>query len=348
VRGLDRDAEEPGHVPELIGLQVRIAVADDGQRVERIGIGELGRLVEGRGQEAEIEADVVADQRRGAGELQEAQDRVTWRGCPGDLVVRDAVHLGAEDGAAGIDERGEAIDDLAVADADGADLDEIRHLGVTAGRLRVHDHELRATLGGAVDEVEDRIRAGLEVADQLGLARGRAQLVLDVDERLERPVAEQDCVGHDVLGDDRSPGLAHHDRVSRAGDHEIDIRAGQILNSGIDHELAVDATDSDCADGAHERDLADSQGAGSGEGAEHVHLVLLIRGEDGDDDLDVVLVPLGEERPDRAVGQPVGKDGLLGRTRLALDEAARDLARGVHALFELDREREEVQPGPRV
>ena len=34
--------------------------------------------------------------------------------------------------------------------------------------------------------------------------------------------------------------------------------------------------------------------------------------------------------------------------RLALDEAARDLARGVHALLEFDRQREEVEPGPRV
>ena len=33
---------------------------------------------------------------------------------------------------------------------------------------------------------------------------------------------------------------------------------------------------------------------------------------------------------------------------LALDEAAGDLARGVHALLEVDRQREEVQPGARL
>ena len=38
----------------------------------------------------------------------------------------------------------------------------------------------------------------------------------------------------------------------------------------------------------------------------------------------------------------------LGRARLALDEAARNLAGGVHALFELDREREEVEARTRV
>ena len=71
----------------------------------------------------------------------------------------------------------------------------------------------------------------------------------------------------------------------------------------------------------------------------------LVGRQDRQDDLDVVLVALGEERPDRPVGQARGEDGGLGRARLALDEAARDLARGVHALLEVDREREEVEPG---
>ena len=80
-----------------------------------------------------------------------------------------------------------------------------------------------------------------------------------------------------------------------------------------------------------------------GDGAEHVGLVLLVGREDRDDELDVVLVALGEERADGAVGQAGGQGGRLRRARLALDEAARDLARGVHALLELDREREEVE-----
>ena len=120
------------------------------------------------------------------------------------------------------------------------------------------------------------------------------------------------------------------------------------LIGGIDDELAVDAADAHGADGAHERDRADRQRARSGKRAEDVGLVLLVRRKDRDHDLDVVLVALGEERPDRAVGQAAGQDGLLGRARLALDEAARDLAGGVHALFELDGEREEVQAGPRI
>ena len=77
-------------------------------------------------------------------------------------------------------------------------------------------------------------------------------------------------------------------------------------------------------------------------------MVLLVRREDRDHELDVVLVALGEERPDRPVRLAGRQDRVLRRARLALDEAARDLARGVHALLEIDREREEVEAGARL
>jgi hypothetical protein len=182
----------------------------------------------------------------------------------------------------------------------------------------------------------------------LALPQSGAHLFLDVDQRLKGLVAEQDRVRHDVFGDDRGAGLDHHDRVAGAGDDEVDVGALEVADRGVDHELAVDAADAHGADGAHERDRADRQRARRREGAEDVRLVLLVRREDRDHDLDVVLVTLGEERPDRAVRQAASQDGLLGRARLALDEAARDLPGGVHALFELNGEREEVKAGPRI
>src|SRR4029077_19030248 len=85
-----------------------------------------------------------------------------------------------------------------------------------------------------------------------------------------------------------------------------------------------------------------------GDRADDVGLVLLVRREDGDDELDVVLVALGEERADRAVGLAGGQGRGLGGASLTLDEAARDLAGSVHALFELDGERKEVETGARL
>ena len=124
---------------------------------------------------------------------------------------------------------------------------------------------------------------------------------------------------------------------------EVELRLLELAVGRVDDELAADAADADGADRARERDLADRQRGRRGDRAEDVGLVLLVGREDRDDDLDVVLVALGEERADRAVGQAGGQGGRLGRARLALDEAARDLARGVHALLELDRQREEVE-----
>ena len=94
--------------------------------------------------------------------------------------------------------------------------------------------------------------------------------------------------------------------------------------------------------GPMERDVADRQGGGGAVEGEDVGVVLLVRREDGQDDLHVVVVALREERPDRPVGEAHGEDRRLGRARLALDEAAGDLPGGVHALLVVDREREEV------
>ena len=257
------------------------------------------------------------------------------------------MHLVADDRAARVDQGRPAVGDLAALDLDRGDLDEIGHLRVGAGRLDVDDDEL-VTGVDRLGEVEDRARARLEERLALGLAGRLAELLLDVDERLERAVAEQDGLGHDVFGQELGARLDHHDRVPGARDDEVELGLLELAVGRVDDELAIDPADADGADGARERDLADGQRGRGGDGAEHVRLVLLVGREDRDDELDVVLVALGEEGADRTVGQAGGEGRRLGRARLALDEAARDLARGVHPLLELDREREEVEAGAGV
>ena len=48
-------------------------------------------------------------------------------------------------------------------------------------------------------------------------------------------------------------------------------------------------------------------------------------------------MPLGKQRAQRAVDQAAGQDGLFGGTAFALDEAAGDLAHGVHAFLQSPR-----------
>ena len=53
-------------------------------------------------------------------------------------------------------------------------------------------------------------------------------------------------------------------------------------------------------------------------------------------------VAIAERGAQRAVDEAAGQDGPLGGTALAAEERAGDLAHGVHALFDVHGEGEEV------
>ncbi len=341
------DAEEGRQRRELVVLEVGIALAGDRQRVEVAARLEVRPVGQGGLEEPEVEADRVADDHRVADELEGLAGGVGRARCLLDVGVLEPVHLVADDRATRVDEGRPAVGDLAALDLDGGDLDQVGHLRIGAGRLDVDDDELVARVHG-VGEVEDRARAGLDERRGLGLADRLAELLLELDERLECAMAEQDGLGHDGLGQELGTGLDHHDRVARAGDDQVELRLLELAVGRVDHELAADAADADGPDRAGERDLADRQGGRRRHRPEHVRQVLLVRRQDRDDELDVVLVALGEERADRPVGQAGGQGGRLRGARLALDEPARDLAGGVHPLLELDRQRKEVEAGSGV
>ena len=63
----------------------------------------------------------------------------------------------------------------------------------------------------------------------------------------------------------------------------------------------------------------------------------------GDDDLDLVAQAGDERRAQRPVDQPAGQDRVGGRAALAAEERAGDAPGGIHALLDVDRQREEVE-----
>ncbi len=88
------------------------------------------------------------------------------------------------------------------------------------------------------------------------------------------------------------------------------------------------------------------EGGAGGVDRQHVVGVLLVGAEDGDDDLGLVAVAGGEAWPERAVDEPGGENGGIGRPSLPAKERPGDLARRVHALFDVDGEGEEVNALP--
>ena len=115
----------------------------------------------------------------------------------------------------------------------------------------------------------------------------------------------------------------------------------------VDDPLAVNAADADAPDRAHERNLADVERRRSRIHRQEVRLTRTVALDERAVHLDVVVVAVGEERTDRTVAHAGRQDLLGGRTRLALEEAARELARRVKLLTILALKREEVDALPR-
>ena len=96
VRG-ELDAEEGGQGPELVVLEIRVALAGDDQRVEVPALRDAGAVAEGLLEERDVEADGVADERRVPDELERLAGGLGRARGALDVLVGDAVHLVADD-----------------------------------------------------------------------------------------------------------------------------------------------------------------------------------------------------------------------------------------------------------
>ncbi len=187
-------------------------------------------------------------------------------------------------------------------------------------RGAVRNDVLARLLGGPLGELDDRL-----------------------DDGLERAVAEHDGAEHHVLGELVGFRFHHQHRVSCAGDDEVELRLLHLVDERVENVIAVDVADAGAADGAHEGHAGKRQRGGSGNHGDDVGIVLKIVRENGGDHLRVVLVAGGEERTDGPVDEARGQRLLLGRTALALEEAARNAAGGEVFFLVVHGEREEVE-----
>jgi len=185
----------------------------------------------------------------------------------------------------------------------------------------------------------------LEV-EPLRLADLASQLLLGLAELADLCVRDLEGLEQLLLGDLRGAGLHHRQAFLRADDDEVELGVLDLGKRRVDRELAVDQADADGADRALERERRDHQRRRGAVDAEDVVGGDEVGRERRADDLHLVPEALRPERPDRAVDHACGEDRLLGRAPLALEEAAGDLAGRVHALLDVDGEREEVRALP--
>ena len=161
-------------------------------------------------------------------------------------------------------------------------------------------------------------------------------------------MAEHDGAEHQILAEFLGFGLDHQHGVGGAGDDQVELGFLHLVDMRVEHVFAVDVADAGAADRAHEGDAGQRQGRRGGDDRQDVRIVFEVVLDDGDDDLRVVLVAIGEERADRAVDQAGNQRFLFARTAFALEIAARDLAGGVGLFLVVDGQREEIEAGLRL
>ena len=153
-----------------------------------------------------------------------------------------------------------------------------------------------------------------------------------------------------VLG---AAGLDHHDRdvavvELAAGDDDLERRLLALLEGRVRDPLAVEVRKPHRADRTVERNPRHRERGRRAVDRRDVVRVLEVDAEDGRDDLHLVAEVAGERRAQRPVCEPAGQDRLLARPAFTPEERAGDLARGVHALFDVDGQREEVDAFTRL
>ena len=195
---------------------------------------------------------------------------------------------------------------------------------------------------GLVDLVDQALGRLLDLDLLLGLAGLLLELDLRGAQLLDRGVRDVQRVEDLGLGHLVGAALDHQDGLVGTSDDEIHVRRQQLLVRRVDDEVALDLADADGAHGRRVRNIRDHERGGRAVHGEDVVRVDLVHGEREVHELRLTTPALREQRAQRAVDHARDERRLLACTAFTLEEGAGDLARGVHALLDIHRQREEV------
>ena len=198
------------------------------------------------------------------------------------------------------------------------------------------------------DRVVDVFRNLVQIDFLLGFADFCNDLVDESNDLLDFLMTEEDRVEDDVFRHFLCTGFDHHDSVLGTCHVQGQVALGSLLAVRVDDEFAVDSADEDSTGRAIPRDVGDRDRAGAADHRSDLARCVMIHAHDGRDDLHVIVVPLREQRTQRAVHQTGEQDRLLTRTSLSLEESAGDAADCVHLLFIVAGQREEIDVRARL
>ena len=138
----------------------------------------------------------------------------------------------------------------------------------------------------------------------------------------------------------RGVAFDHHGQVAGPDVDQVQVAVDHFRVGRVGHELAVDAAHADGAERPQKRNVGNRQRGARGVDRQDVGFVLAVGTEHRVIDLDFVVVPVREQRPDGAVRDAGRQDFLLGRPAFAFEISARDPAGGVRffAVLHLQRE----------
>ena len=127
-----------------------------------------------------------------------------------------------------------------------------------------------------------------------------------------------------------------------AGDHDLEHGALALAPAREGDPLAVDQRQTHAGDRAFERQAGDHRRSGGRVQGDDVVGVVGIDGQHGLHDLHFVAQRVREQRAQRTVDDTASQNRLGARTAFTAEERARNLAGGVHLLFHVHGQREEV------
>ena len=169
-----------------------------------------------------------------------------------------------------------------------------------------------------------------------------AQLLLQVQQRLQRLVCRKQRVEQDVFRQPSGAPLDHHDAVPAAGHDEVKVRLLYLGDSRVNHELPTDAADPHRRDRSMKRDIGHVQRRRRPGHRQHVGVVLPVVRQHRGNHLRFAGKAVRKQRADRSIDEPRRQRLAFRRSPLALEEAAGNLSGGEGALLVVASERKEI------